>query len=170
MMPRRRPRARLALAALLGLAACFGPGEEEVRAEVSRWFVVGEPQYFKSTMNCTAAALPLRQLEPRAALQLQDDIPRALHWLEQDGVMALRLEGRTPDQAFIDVMNAKRSVGVHVQSAALNGKQCMDAATEGAFRAALTNPQAIFVWDRAKGAVVLMDPDQELVFWASGAP
>lgn len=165
---RRLHRPMFALAALMFVAACLGPSQDDIRAQLERWFVVGEPDYFRSTARCAAAAFPLLQDTPKAALRQESDVPRALARLEREGVMALGLEGVTPDQTFIEVMNSKRAVGVYVQAAAFAGRSCMDKVTEGAFRAALTNPRAVFVWDRAMGALILMDPDQAQVFWASG--
>ena len=158
----------LSLVCLTVLTACARHGQDEVEKLLSRWFSLGDPVFFYSTRGCTAAVFETRSTSIKSALRLESEINRALFTLERTGTMAVKVDGVSPDQVFITVMNAKRSIGVYVQQAAIEGRDCMDEETEGAFHAALSNPRALFVWHPAEGALVLMDNDQGLIFFASG--
>ena len=156
------------LAALGFLTGCARHDQGEVKALLNRWFSLGDPVYFYSTRNCTAAVFETRGPSIKSALRLETEINRALFTLERTGTMAVKVDGVSPDQVFLTVINAERAIGVYVQQAAIEGRDCMDEETEGAFHAALSNPTGLFVWHPAEGALVLMDNDQGMVFFASG--
>ncbi len=155
------------LVALTVLTACARHDEGDVRVILDRWFSLGETQYFYSNRACSAAMYTSRGGGPKSALQVQTEMRRALAALARRGEMALAIPGQNPDQTFLDIMNADRPIGVAVQAAALGARHCMDDATEGAFHAALSNPDALFAWHAGERALVLYDPGQKAVFWAS---
>lgn len=162
-----RPWALLIVCALT-LSACSRHNENDVRTMLDRWFSMGDQVYFKSAYRCTAAVFDLRSVQAKSALQIENEMMRGLRVLDRTGVMALSLEGESPDQVFLSIMNANRDVGVPVQVAAVLSRDCMNAATEGVFHAALTNPEALFVWYGDEASIVIMDPIQKVVILASG--
>ncbi|HGG06084.1 MAG TPA: hypothetical protein ENK28_11550 [Aliiroseovarius sp.] len=155
------------LVALTVLGACARHDQGDVRAVLDRWFSLGEAQYFYSSSACSAAMYPVRGGGAKSALQIDTGIRPALAALARRGEMAVAISGQNPDQTFLDIMNADRPTGVAIQAAALGARHCMDDATEGAFHAALSNADALFVWHGGERAVVVFDPGQKAVFWAS---
>lgn len=152
----------------LSLSACSRHGENEVRTLLDRWFALGEQVYFQSAFRCTAAVFDLRSTEPKSALRIENEMTRGLRILERTGIMALSLEGESPDQVFLAIMNANRNIGVPVQVAAVLSRDCMDLTTEGVFHAALTNTNSLFVWHGDEASIIILDPDQKVVVLASG--
>lgn len=164
-----RARALAGLLSLVILAACARMGEDEARAILERWFWLGDNVYFNSTRECTAALYELRSGEIKSALAVDNSVRAALAALERRSVMALRHEEGTPDEAFIEVMNQDRPVGVALQYAAFSARACMDEAAEGAFHQLFSSPGAVLVYERSANVVAVMDPDLRMVVLAGGA-
>ncbi|MCP5037335.1 MAG: hypothetical protein GY945_07015 [Rhodobacteraceae bacterium] len=151
------------------LAACARHDQDEVRVLLSRWFSLGDTVYFSSQQSCTAAVFEIRSEQVKSALRLETEMTRALRTLEKTGVLTLSIEGKSPDQIFIDVTNADRSLGMGVQEAAILSRDCMDEATEGAFHAALSSVTSLFVWHEEEASLVIFDRQQKRVLLVSGA-
>lgn len=156
------------LLALLTITGCARHNQTDVQALLMRWFALGDTVYFSSKFRCTAAVYDLRSVQVKSALRIETEIQRGLMTLRRTGTMALRLEGESPNQVFLSVMNADRAVGVPVQVAAVLSRNCMDLETEGVFHTALINPASLFVWQQDEESLVVLDPDQKKVILASG--
>ena len=159
----------LAPLAFVALSGCAQMQEADARAVLERWFWLGENSYFKSTRDCTAALYELRGEEVKSTLTLEGRVGAALAGLERRGVMALSHPEGTPDEAFVEVMNQDRPVGVALQDAAFSARACMDEAAEGAFHQLLSSRGAVLVFDREAALVAVMDPQARLVLLAGGA-
>ena len=159
----------LAPLALLALGACAQMQEAEARAILERWFWLGENVSFSSTRDCTAAVYELRSGDVKSTLAPEARVGAALAALERRSVMALRHAEGTPDEAFVEVMNQSRPVGVALQDAAFSARACMDEQAEGVFHALLSTKGALLVFDREAGVVAVMDGESRLVVLAAGA-
>ncbi len=156
------------LALLLLPAACAQMDEAGARAILERWFWLGEMRYFNSTRTCTAALYELRSGEVKSALAPEARVGAALAALERGGVLALTHPEGTPDEAFVEVMNRSRPVGVALQETAFSARACMDEATEGAFHRMFSAPGALLVFDRGAGLVAVMEPQARQVLLVAG--
>ncbi len=155
--------------AMLVLSGCAQMQEAEARAVLERWFWLGENSYFNSTRDCTAAVYELRGGEVKSTLNPEARVSAALAGLERRGVMALSHPEGTPDEAFVEVMNQDRPVGVALQEAVFSARACMDEAAEGVFHQLLSSPGALLVFDREAGIAAVMDGEARLVVLAGGA-
>lgn len=164
-----RPRAIFALLGLAILAACERMDEDEARAILERWFWLGDNVYFNAARECSAAVYELRSGEVKSALALDSGVGAALATLQRRGVMALSHQKGTPDEAFIEVMNQDRPVGVALQYAVFSARTCMDEAAEGVFHQLFSSPGAVLVFDRETSVVAVMDPKLRMVVLAGGA-
>jgi len=170
-MPRRAaPRARVALAgvALAVLAGCERADEAGMRARLEAWFAIGETRYFAARSDCAAGMFALVDDGVGAAMPVTGSVPQMRRTLARGGVAALDDPGQAPDAALVALANADRATGYALRRAALEGRACMDAAAEGAFRDALTAPAAMLAWDGASGTVMVLDRDAGLLLAAMG--
>ena len=156
------------LALLLALTACAQMDEAGARAILARWFVPGEALYFRSTRDCTAGLFRLRSGEVKPRLVPEERVSAALAALERGKVLALAHPQGTPDEAFVEVMNQSRPVGVALQEAAFSARECMDEEAQGLYRRLWTTPGAVLVFDRAAGLVAVMDPEARMAALATG--
>ncbi|OUS20687.1 hypothetical protein A9Q95_10285 [Rhodobacterales bacterium 59_46_T64] len=164
---------RFAALGLLGvggavLTGCDRHGEDEVRAALERWFYLGDATYFASNSACTAAMYKAQSFDVKSSLRTENSVEAAIYGYKQSGTFALQRAGITPDQAFLDAMNADRPLGVLIQAAGLEGKNCMDETITSAFHYALSNPEGVIVFDKDLGALIMLDPRTRLVIFASG--
>lgn len=159
----------MALGGALVLAGCDRHDEADLRAALDRWFYLGDPAYFASSANCTAAMYKARTYDVKSALRTENSVEGAIYGYKQSGTFALHRAGISPDQAFIDAMNADRKLGILIQAAGLEGKSCMDETVTSAFHYALSNPEGVIVYDGDLGGLALLDPRTRLVIFASGS-
>jgi len=152
---------------LSGLTGCARHNEDQLRTLLSRWFSIGDVAYFKSRMSCTAAMFETRSSQVKSALRIEAEMTRALRNLERTGIMALSLDEKSPDQVFVEITNANRSLGLAVQEAALMARDCMDVDTKGAFHAALSNVESLFVWHKEEAALIVFNPQQRQALFVS---
>jgi len=159
----------LAPLALLVLSGCAQMDEAQARGVLERWFWLGENVYFRSTRDCTAAVYTLRSDEVKSTLNPEMQVGAALAGLARGKVMGITHPEGTPDEAFIEVMNQNRPVGVALQDAAFSARACMDGEAQGIFHQVLSTPGALLVFDHAAGIVAVMDGQAGLVVLAGGA-
>lgn len=156
------------LGLILLLAGCTRHSEAEVRERLTRWFSLGETLYFKSSLGCTAALFKVQTDQVKSALQPNSDAGTALFEYGRSGLMVLANPAQSPNDGFLELMNADRPIGIAMQSAAIMGKSCMDENMESAFFYAMQNPKATLVFNREDTSMVLIDPGTRLVIFASG--
>lgn len=150
------------------LSGCTRHGEAEVRTMLTRWFSLGETEYFKSTFDCTAAMFHVQTDQVKSALQINTDAGTALFEYGRSGTMVLANPEQTPNEGFLELMNTDRPIGIAMQAASVLGKNCMDEYIESAFFYAMQNPKSVMVFRRDEMAMVLLDPRTRLVIFASG--
>ncbi|MDQ7069475.1 MAG: hypothetical protein Q9M48_01795 [Rhodobacterales bacterium] len=153
---------------ILLLAGCERHSEAEVRAQLTRWFALGETVYFKTTYDCTAAMFKVQTDQMKSALQPNSDAGTALFQYGRSGMMVLANPTQKPNDGFLELMNMDRPIGIAMQAASVLGKKCMDENMESAFFYAMQNPKATMVFSREDMSMVLMDPGTRLVIFASG--
>ncbi len=158
----------LAGVVFLALTACARHSEDELRARLKNWFSLGDTLYFQSQMGCTAALFAAQSDGVKAALPLGNQAETAVFDLRQRGVIGLMKADRSPDQWFIDVMNADRPTGVAVQAAAIRAKACMSEDMRAQFQKALRQKGAVFVYDDKLKILALFDPESRRVLVSGG--
>lgn len=160
--------ALIAMMCLAALSACSRHGEDQLRQMLDRWFWLGDTVYFQSQMRCTAAVFETRISDVKSALRLETEIRRGLFTLERTGILALTLPGQSPEQVLLTLINFDRSIGSPIMNAALFGRNCMDADTEGAFHAAVSGAQSLLVWVPEDEILIILDSENERLVLASG--
>ena len=159
----------LAGVALAVLAGCAREDETGMRARLAAWFHLGETRYFASDAGCAAGVFRLIDDRVKAAMPLAGSAPEMLRLLDRHGRAALDGAHQPPDAVLVALANADRETGYAMRRAALEARACMDAATEGALRAALESSRAGLAWDADSGTVVLIDRARGLILAAMGA-
>ena len=159
----------MALAALSLTAACARDDEAAMRARLDQWFSLGETVGFSATRECAAGAFRLVEPSIRAPMPVTSGAREMLHRLDQSGRAALDDRRQAPDAGLIALINEDRASGMQVRRAALEGRGCMDATVESAFRYALDEPRSVLAFDRDSGSLMILDPVTGLVVVTVGA-
>lgn len=164
-------RARIVLAGLVltALAGCWREDEGALRNRMERWFAIGETVAFHATGDCVAAVFRLVQMEVKAPLSVVSAAPEVPGMLSRRGAVALHDPTLAPDVALAEIVNTDRPTGMNMRRAALEGRMCMNAHTESAFRYALDNPRTVLAYDADPSTIMLMDPHTGLLVVAMGA-
>lgn len=139
-----------------------------MRTQLSQWFALGETLSFVSEQECAAGAFRLVDTQVNSAMPIVDNLPRAARVITDRGRMAYKDNDVSPDQAMIDMANRDRSLGMQMRQAGLEGRFCMDDTIESAFSYALVNPASILAFDMEMGALIILDPTQNVLVVAIG--
>lgn len=167
-----RLRPGLILAALLPallLSACSRDGEAGMRAQLDQWFAITDAVYFHSRRTCTVAMYRIDPLHPGPKLAVQSEIAAARADFAANGVAALRIAHRSPnDMTDALLLSADGALGKEVLHAGALVKPCLDdAKTKAALFRAMTLPGAVLAYDsRTQGAMILDEGRLELFFIA----
>lgn len=162
------PRVALGLAGLMALSGCARMAEGEMRAALGQWFALGETVGFAAQQGCAAGVFSLVDTQIGSAMPVVPSAGQAVIMVRERGRMALDDAALTPDRAMVDIANLDRELGMRLRRAALEGRACMDALTESAFRHALTQPEAVLAHDADLGALILMAPREGRLIVAMG--
>lgn len=158
------------LGAALGVvAACAREDEAAMRARVERWFSLGPTLAFAARGDCAAGAYRLASAEIKSAMPVAGSVEEMLLVLDREGRAALDYAEQAPDKALVELANAERATGMKMRRIGLEARACMDADTEGGFRAALLRPGAVIAFDRESGTVMVMDTEAGRLFAVMGA-
>ncbi len=150
------------------VAGCAREEEMVLRDRLENWFSIGETVSFNATRTCAAAAFKLVDLQVKSMVPLVDSTPQVLVALSQRGLVAINNPALAPDAALAELVNADRPTGMKMRRAALEGRMCMDQATESAFRYALDNPLSMLAYDDNTVSLMLLDPRTGLLVVAMG--
>ncbi len=160
----------LMAAFVLGLAGCARDSEDAMRAKLDQWFFLGDLEYFKSQMRCTAAVYRLRVNETRRSLPVQTDVFAAKAMFSVTGLVAFRVEGHTPnDLTDTLLLSGRGTFGKQALGSAAQAVPCFKGSRADKWiRTALTRPGATLAYDRASEGVMILDPEARLVFYVAG--
>ena len=139
-----------------------------MRRALGASFALGETVSYRARLGCAAGVFRLAGTDIRAAMPVLRAPARVAPALVAQGRAALDDPRLTPDRAMVRLANLDRALGMRIRRAGLEGRPCMDEATESAFRHVLTQPAAILAYDAALGAVILMHPGHRLLVVAMG--
>ena len=173
MRAERRGAGALACVSLAGLvltAACARDSEAGLRERLEQWFAVGDTVTFEARGDCLAAVFRLNSADVKAQMPVVSDPHDMLVQLKRGGRAALDSSSQSPDEGMVALANSERATGMAMRRAALEGRACMDAVAESAFRAAIEGPRSLLAYDRENGAVMMLDPVTGLLVVAMGAP
>jgi hypothetical protein len=154
---------------LAGVSACAREDEAGMRARLAAWVALGETRHFAAQAGCAAGLFGLVDTGMKAAMPVAGSVPGMLRALQRHGRAALDDAGQPPDAALVALVDADRVTGYAVRRAALEARACMDDATEGALRAALTSDAAVLAFDGDSGTAMLLDRDTGVMVATMGA-
>ncbi|MGM0741301.1 MAG: hypothetical protein ACQEVT_06990 [Pseudomonadota bacterium] len=161
------------LVSLLGLAwtaACARESEAALRDRLDQWFAIGDTLAFEARGDCVAAVFRLISADVKAPMPVVSDPMGMLVQLKRGGRAALDSSRQSPDAGLVALANAERATGMAMRRAALEGRTCMDAVAQSAFRAAIEGPRSVLAYDGENGTVMMLDPVTGLLVVAMGAP
>lgn len=154
--------------ALLALAGCARDDEAVQRARLAAWFALAQTVEFAARSDCAAGLYEVVDDRVRAAMPLSDDVAGMRRALAARGHAALRRDDLAPDQAIIAMAGHHRATGMAMRLAGFEARPCMGQATQEAFRRALVAPGTVLAWDGARGALMLLDPQNAVLVVAMG--
>ncbi len=141
-----------------------------MRAQVGQWFQLGGTMGFGVQADCAAGAFRLVDTQVGSGMPLVGSVPRAVRMLERRGVVGVDIPDQTPEDTMQSIVGADRTLGFKLRGVSLEARACMDALTTSAFGYALVNPRAVLAYDRQNQAMMVMDPDTQVLIVAMGAP
>lgn len=165
---RRHIRPMGAVLCLAALVACARDTEAAQRARLAAWVSLGQTLSFAARRTCAVGVYAVVTRAVKAALPLTDSAPAMRRALDARGVAALALAGQGGDAALLAITNHDRATGMAMRRAALEARACMDAETEGRFRAALDALGTVVGWDAGTRSLMLMVPDAGWLMLVAG--
>ena len=166
-----QPRSRLIAGAMavIMLTGCEREDENVLRDRLAGWFSIGETLSFHATRGCAVGAYRLINMHVSSRMQVVSGVPQVPSVLKQRGAVAVNDPRQAPDDSLIELANSNRSWGMGMRRVALEGRQCMNAETESAFRYALDNPGAIMAYDAEHATFILLDPQTGVLVAVMGS-
>lgn len=160
----------LALACLAVLSGCARDREDAMRAKLNQWFFLGDLEYFKSQMRCTAAVYRLKVNETRRSLPIQDSVIAAKTAFISNGLAAFQIKGHSPnDLTDALLLSGRGTFGKQALGSAAQAVPCFKGKrADKLLRAALIRPGAILAYDRTSEGLMILDPEARLVFYVAG--
>lgn len=156
-------------AGVLAVAACNRAEEADLRAKLAGWVPLGETLSFSASRSCAAGMFDLVGTRIASRMRRAETVREAAMILKTQDEAAIDAPGQSPDAALTALIGQNRSAGMRMRMAALEGRTCMEEATEAAFSSALTDPAAVVLMDVSEGILALLDPRGGVLIVAMGA-
>ena len=153
---RHNPVPIACLAALALLAGCQREDEVAQRAWLGQWFSLGDTLAFDARRGCVVGLDDLVTGHVKSALPVTDSVAGMQREIAARGAAALDMPGEGADMAMVAMANHHRPTGMAMRRAGLEARDCMNEASESAFRHALDDSSTVLVWDETRDALILM--------------
>lgn len=160
----------VATALSLGLAGCSRDRNDALRADLDRWFHLGQTVYFESRFRCTVAIYRVQVAVPRSSLAVQADPQTAKEQFRIGRRAAVRMTGYSPhDIADALLLSGDGTFGKEVLAAAAQAGPCFKGTrAEPALFRAMTRRGGTLAYDRDSEGMLLLDPVSLMVFYVAG--
>ncbi|MFD3190577.1 hypothetical protein ACFMPD_09920 [Sedimentitalea sp. HM32M-2] len=153
----------------VALTACAQDREQSVRGRLERWLVLGETAYFKSTIECTAAAFAVQGPEIRETITVVRTIRKGVRLLRQGTAVAFDVPGVDPSRVSEAIMALDLPDGLGVITAGVAAKDCMTETVAKQYAAALTDPDTVLFYDPQEKTLSIFDRSQQRVYFTRGS-
>jgi hypothetical protein len=159
----------LAVASAGMVAGCGPEDEPAMRDRLGQYFSLRDTVAYEAGRPCVAGVFHLADDRIKAPMPVAHGVDEMLALLAREDLALLQLRGRSPDAAFVAVMNVERATGMQMRRAGLEARACMDAIIETAFRHALDGVGNMVAYDVKSGLLMLVDRRNRLLVVARGA-
>jgi len=154
---------------LIGLASCTMDKEGAVRAQLNKWVILGETDYFKSGWDCTGGVFLVSSDTVKNKIKTVNSVERGLRFIAKDQPVAFEINGQTPDQVHKALDKADRLTGVVILVSALAAKDCFGEELAAEFFQVLNDQNAVLMYDPENAAMALFDRAGDRIFYARGS-
>lgn len=161
-------RASALLVGLAAVAGCALDEEEEVRARLDGWLLLGETVYFESTRDCTAGFFALAGRTHRSGLTVSRNMRDGLARVRQGRAVAFDMPGRSPSEISERLVTEDLPHGLGVLSSGVTTTRCMTEEVKSAYVEALRARGGLLIFDTEDNALAVVTADRSHVFFARG--
>ena len=154
----------------VGVVAGCGPEDEAaMRDRLGQYFSLRETVVYEARQPCLSGVFRLSDDRIKAAMPVAGGVGEMLGLLARRKLALLNDPGQSPDDVFVQVMNAERARGIELRRAGLEARNCMDGVAQTAFRHALDGVGNLIAYDGESGLLMLLDRRNRLLVVARGA-
>ncbi len=162
---------RLALtliSTLLLLAGCTLDKEEEVRARLADWVMLGDTYFFESNSGCTAAVFHTESPRISSLLEPARSVDTGLKMLAQGQAVVFKVGGKSPNSLVEAIMSRDLPHGISVLNSGLAGVNCMSELVKSIYHQAIMNPTSNMAFIPEGNAIMVVDTQAKAVIYVRG--
>lgn len=163
---------RLALtliSTLLLLSGCTLDKEQEVRAKLSDWVMLGETYFFESTSGCTAAVFHAESPRISSLLEPARSVDTGLKMLADGQAVVFKVGEKSPNALVEAIMSRDLPHGISVLNSGLAGVNCMSELVKSIYHQAIMNPTSNMAFIPDGNAIMVVDTQAKAVIYVRGS-
>lgn len=162
---------RLAIALITSMAllsGCTLDQEDDLRAQLSAWVVLGDTYFFESNSSCTAAVFHAESPRISSLLEPARSVDTGLKMLAEGQAVVFKVGGKSPNALVEAIMSRDLPHGISVLSSGLAGVNCMSELVKSIYHQAIMNPTSRMAFIPEGHAIMVVDAQAKAVIYVRG--